>query len=180
MVRLEDLGDRVCVLGPSGSGKSTLASAIGEARELPVFHLDQYRHIAGTQWELRSDEQFAALHDTAIQSERWVADGNYSKLLPQRLERATGVILLDITTARSLARYARRLRGAGPRIGGLEGTEEALSWEMIMYIARHTRANRRRRKEIFEALELPKIFLGSPAAVDTFYSREALSRRRRK
>src|SRR5690606_26129121 len=34
--------------------------------------------------------------------------GNYSRLLPQRLEKATGFILLDIPTTTSLYRYFRR------------------------------------------------------------------------
>ena len=35
-------------------------------------------------------------------------DGNYSSCLPQRLARATGLILLDLSTPLSLWRYARR------------------------------------------------------------------------
>lgn len=176
VVRLEDLGDRICVLGPSASGKSTLASAIGKRQQLPVVHLDQFCHIAGTRSELRSDDEFAELHDAAIGGERWVADGNYSKLLPQRLARATGVILLDISTARSLARYLRRTGGAGVRVGGLEGTTDTFSWDMVGYILHHTRANRRRRKEIFDRLMIPKIYLPTPSAVEHFYRLERLDR----
>jgi adenylate kinase family enzyme len=175
-VRLGDFGVRICVLGPSGSGKSTLANAIGQLRGLPVVHLDQYRHVAGTRWEIRADEQFAGLHDAAVNTDRWVMDGNYSKLSPQRLARATGVILLDISTARSLARYVQRTRGARPRIGGLEGTADRLSWEVVSYIVRNTRANRRRRRETFDQLDLPKIYLRGPSAVSDFYRLEGLTR----
>ena len=164
------------MLGPSGSGKSTLAQAIGDARGLPVVHLDQYRHLEGTQWELRPDEKFAQLHDDAVATERWVIDGSYSKLMPQRLARATGVILLDISTARSLARYIPRTLTPGPRAGGLEGTRDTLSWEMVHFITMRTRPNRRMRKELFARLEIPKISLSSPAAVSDFYVREGLTR----
>ncbi|WP_404430011.1 hypothetical protein LG299_10640 [Microbacterium lacus] len=172
--RLDDLGPRICVLGPSGSGKSTLAQAIGNARGIPVVHLDQYRHLEGTQWELRPDEQFERLHDAAVASERWVIDGNYSKLMPQRLAMATGVILLDISTARSLARYVRRTLTPGPRAGGLEGTRDRLSWDMVHFISVHTRPSRRRRREVFERLEIPKLLLPIPAAVSDFYRNEGL------
>ncbi|NYF15994.1 adenylate kinase family enzyme [Microbacterium sp. AK009] len=175
-MRLEDLGGRICVLGPSGSGKSTLANAIGELRALPVVHLDRYRHIAGTQWQIRADDEFTCLHDAAVRSERWVMDGNYSRLLPHRLARATGVILLDISTAASLVRYVRRTLGSGPRIGGLEGTREKLSWEMVSYIIKHTRPNRQRRKELFQQLTLPKIYLRGTSAVTDFYRIEGLPR----
>ncbi|NUU05146.1 hypothetical protein [Leifsonia sp. C5G2] len=134
-MRLSDLGDRICIIGQSGAGKSTLAAAIGRRTGLPVVHLDQYRHVPGSQWQLRSDDEFAELHDAAIRSERWVIEGNYSKLMPQRLKRATGLIVLDISTAASLARYVRRtLRPASRRIGGLDGTRDRLSWAMIEYI----------------------------------------------
>ena len=167
------------MLGPSGSGKSTLAQAIGDARGLPVVHLDQYRHLEGTQWELRPDEEFAQLHDDAVATERWVIDGSYSKLMPQRLARATGVILLDISTARSLARYVRRTLTPGPRAGGLEGTRDTLSWEMVHYITVHTRPNRHRRRELFARLEIPKVLLPTPAAVSDFYRDERLVARTR-
>lgn len=162
------------MLGPSGSGKSTLAQAIGDSRGLPVVHLDQYRHLEGTQWELRPDEEFAQLHNDAVATERWVIDGSYSKLMPQRLARATGVILLDISTARSLARYVRRTLTSGPRAGGLAGTRDRLSWEMVHYIAVHTRPNRLRRRELFERLDIPGVLLPTPAAVSDFYRDERL------
>ena len=93
---LDELGSRICIMGPSNSGKSTLAVAIGRTRGLPPIHLDQLHHRPNTDWEPRPDEEFRALHDAAILGPRWVIDGNYARCLPQRLERATGVILLDV------------------------------------------------------------------------------------
>ena len=45
MTRLQDLGQRICILGPSSSGKSTLAAAIGDACGLEVVHLDLLHHL---------------------------------------------------------------------------------------------------------------------------------------
>lgn len=177
-MRLTDLGDSICIIGQSGGGKSTLAAAIGRRTGLPVVHLDQYRHQPGSQWQLRSDDEFAELHDSAISSERWVIEGNYSKLMPQRLQRATGLIVLDISTAASLARYVRRtLRPASRRIGGLDGTRDRLSWAMIEYILHNTRINRRRRRAVFEESTLPKVFLSGSKAIRRFYKSESLDLR---
>lgn len=174
-MRLADLGDRICIIGQSGGGKSTLAASIGKHFGLPVVHLDQYRHVPGSQWQPRPDDEFAELHDSAIRSERWVIEGNYSKLMPQRLRRATGIIVIDISTSASLARYVRRtLRPGSTRIGGLDGVTDTLSWAMIKYILRNTRANRRHRRALFEESTLPKEFLSGVGAIRRFYKRESL------
>jgi adenylate kinase family enzyme len=168
-VNLDDLGVRVCILGPSNSGKSTLAAAIGRARGHPVVHLDQLRHRPGTRWELRPDDEFAQLHDAAISAERWVIEGNYSQLLPQRLARATGFVLLDASAGASLARHLRRTWSVRERVGGLEGTRDRVDWGMIHYILGTGQANRRRYRVLFDELLLPKVFLPSRSSLERFY-----------
>jgi adenylate kinase family enzyme len=126
-MRLSDLGDRICILGPSNSGKSTLAVAIGDRLGLPVVHLDRLYHLPDTDWQPRAAGDFLALHDAAVAGERWVMDGNYSIGLPQRIGRATGVILLDVSTLRSLGRYFRRSLVQTDRHGGLDADATASS-----------------------------------------------------
>jgi hypothetical protein len=91
---LEALGERIMICGPSNAGKSTLAVALARRLGCEAFHLDLFRHLPDTDWVQRSDVEFAALHDAAIVKDRWVMDGNYSRLMPQRFARATGIILL--------------------------------------------------------------------------------------
>ena len=107
-MNLDTLGPRICILGPSNSGKSTLADAIAAKQGLEPIHLDRLYHLPHTDWQPRPAGEFLTLHDAAIAGERWVMDGNYSSCLPQRLARATGLILLDLSTPLSLWRYARR------------------------------------------------------------------------
>lgn len=166
-MRLEDLGPRICILGPSGSGKSTLADRIGRATGTPVVHLDQLRHRPGTHWVLRPDEEFLRLHAASIAGDRWVIEGNYSAVLPERLARATGVLLLDVSTARSLVRYVRRTRRRSGRVGGL-GVREHVTLAMVRWILLHTRRNRRRRLRWFAEVELPKAALLGPRAIRAF------------
>src|SRR5580698_5832063 len=121
LAELAELGERICILGPSNSGKSTLADAVARKRGLKAIHLDQLYHLPHTDWQARPQNEFLALHDEAVRGERWVIDGNYSKCLPQRLERATGLILLDISTVASLLRYVRRTLFERARFGALDG-----------------------------------------------------------
>ena len=101
-MNLDTLGPRICILGPSNSGKSTLADAIAAKQGLEPIHLDRLYHLPHTDWQPRPAGEFLTLHDAAIAGERWVMDGNYSSCLPQRLARATGLILLDLSTPLSL------------------------------------------------------------------------------
>jgi adenylate kinase family enzyme len=143
-VTLDDLGPRICIMGPSNSGKSTLAVSIGRARNLLPVHLDQLHHLPGTDWQPRPRQDFVALHDRAIAEAHWVMDGNYSRCLPQRLARATGVILLDLSTGRSLFRYVRRCWFERDRAGALAGGRDSVKWAMLHHIAVTSRANRKR------------------------------------
>ena len=176
MTRLADLGPRICILGPSNSGKSTLAAAVGEARGLEVIHLDRLYHLPDTDWEPRPKEDFTRLHDQAILGDRWVMDGNYSRLFPQRFARATGVILLDVPTSTSLLRYFRRTLFEKDRIGALDGCKDSVKWLMIHHVAVVTPRNRRRYAELFGGIDLPKISLPSAREIDRFYRDEALRR----
>jgi adenylate kinase family enzyme len=166
---LEELGSRICIMGPSNSGKSTLADAIGRASGLPAIHLDRLFHQPNTDWLPRPEAEFIALHDEAIMAERWVMDGNYTRCLPQRLQRATGLILLDVPTVISLFRYFRRSWFERNRRGALDGGRHSVKWEMIRHIAVATRANRRRYHAMFERLDLPKVKLMTVRDQARFY-----------
>ena len=176
MTRLADLGQRICILGPSNSGKSTLADAIGRKRNLEVVHLDLLFHLPNTDWEQRSKGEFMALHDAAIARDRWVMDGNYSIGMPQRFRRATGLILLDISTPTSLLRYFRRTLFEKDRRGALEGGRDSIKWDMIHHIAIATSKNRKRYGEMFEQLDLPKLELSSVRAIKNSFREWNLTR----
>jgi adenylate kinase family enzyme len=171
---LDGLGPRICILGPSNSGKSTLAEAIGRARDLPLVHLDQLYHLPDTDWQPRARAEFVALHDAAIEAPRWVMDGNYSGTLPQRLSRATGFILLDVSTTISLFRYFRRSWFERDRRGALEGGKDSVKWSMIHHIAVTTRSNRKRYDEMFARVSVPKVMLRTPQELAAFYRETGL------
>ncbi len=173
---LDELGPRICILGPSGSGKSTLAQAIARARGLAAIHLDQLHHLPDTDWQPRPQAEFVALHDAAIQVPSWVIEGNYSRCLPQRLDRATGVIRLETPTLTSLYRYFRRSWFESGRAGALEGGRDSVKWLMIHHILVTTRLNRGFYDRVFGALTHPKLQLSSPRELAAFYAQEGLDR----
>ena len=153
---LSDFGDRIMVLGPSNAGKSTLALSIADRLSLPVVHLDRLQHLPNTDWQPRPEAEFKALHDKAILEEKWVMDGNYSRLMPARFERATGVILLTSNHWLRLARYLKRsLSPAEMRAGALEGGPEYVKWEMIDWILFKTPRNSLKYAQMMEQVTVP-------------------------
>lgn len=169
MLSLDELGSRICILGPSNSGKSTLASSISIHQRLPCIHLDQLYHQPNSNWVPRPYTDFQQLHDNAIQNERWIIDGNYTNLFPQRASKATGLILLDVSTKISLYRYFRRCLFEKNHLGALEGNQDSIKWNMIKHIAITTPKNRQRYQEIFINSSLPKIQLRSPKELEEAY-----------
>lgn len=175
-MQLSELGTRICILGPSNSGKSTLAADIGRKLGIEVVHLDQLHHIPHSDWQPRPAGEFLALHDAAIKGQQWVMEGNYSSCLPQRFQRATGVILLDVSTSTSLFRYVRRTLIDGNRVGALEGGRDSLKWNMVHYITIVSPRNRRRYIDIFRQINLPKIYLSSLRTIRGCYKEWGLER----
>ncbi|WP_338883538.1 GTPase [Xenorhabdus sp. TH1] len=175
-MKLSDLGNRICIMGPSNSGKSTLANAISRKRNLKVIHLDQLFHLPNTNWQERPVDEFISLHDMAIKEDSWVIDGNYRKCLSQRLSRATGLILLDVSTPSSLLRYVNRTLLQCNRYGGLEGNRDSIKWKMIHHITVVTPKSRKRYAELFEQLTILKIKLTSIKEIKDQFDKWELAR----
>lgn len=140
MLPLSALGRRIVVLGPSNAGKSTLAVALSEKLGVPAVHLDRLYHLPNTDWQPRPESEFASLHDAAIARDEWIMEGNYSRLFPQRFARATGAILVTSSVSLRFWRYLRRtLINRPDRAGHLEGAQDSLKWEMVVWILGKTR-----------------------------------------
>jgi adenylate kinase family enzyme len=97
---------RIQILGNSGGGKSTLARQIGNALDLPVIHLDRYFWNPG--WVPTPLPEFDARVLELAKTDCWVIDGNYSRTLPARIERADLIIWIDISRPHALWRVAQR------------------------------------------------------------------------
>jgi adenylate kinase family enzyme len=177
MLQLSALGDRIMVCGPSNSGKSTLAIALAKKLGAEAFHLDLFRHLPDTDWVQRSDDEFAALHDAAILKDRWVMDGNYSALMPQRFARATGIILLGDNRWANFRRYLwRTLFEKRSRPGSLAGDRDTLKWGMVKWVLFVQPPLRERNRTFLRAAALPMIELSSMRELNRLYREWGLSR----
>jgi adenylate kinase family enzyme len=174
---LAALGRRIAIIGPSNTGKSTLAVAMGRALGVPAVHLDQMRFQPHSDWVQRPDAEFYALHDEAILGDGWVMEGNYSKVLPQRLARATGLILTADNRWLSLARYFRRSLFERGRVGALDGDRDSIKWNMIHWILVRSPVNQRQYRATLRASGLPLVEVQGMGGVNRLYAAWALSRK---
>jgi shikimate kinase len=134
---------RVAVIGVTGAGKSTLGRALAERGVGPHVELDALHWEPN--WVEAETEVFRARVAVALAGERWVADGNYSKVRDLVWGRADTVVWLDyafaVTYSRLLWRTARRVvsretlwNGNQERVGTqLFSRDSLLLWGLTTY-----------------------------------------------
>lgn len=172
MKNLEELGQRICIIGPSSGGKSTLAQALGEKLNIPICHLDQLAHIPHTNWVprnkslLQKDHQmFLAKHD------KWVIEGNYSFLMKERFAQATGIIWLDFNVAGALLRYIKRtIKNSDNRPGNLPGATKQFSWAHIHYMVFEAPKKRKSYKMLTAESQVKTLRLHSFDQLHNYYN----------
>jgi adenylate kinase family enzyme len=167
---LTSMGRRIMICGPSNAGKSTLARTLGRRLGTTTTYLDLLYHLPNTNWVPRAKEDFVALHDAAIASDSWVMEGNYFATVPQRLKRATGIVMLGSEPWRAAARNVRRtLFETGQRAGQLEGNIDKLNWKLFQFILFEQPKKRQRDLTILRAPGLPLVELNSMAELNQLY-----------
>lgn len=97
---------RISVVGSSGSGKTTLAKRIATILDVPHLELDSVHHLP--EWEPIDTELFRSHVSDFTAADRWVVDGNYSKVRDIVWGRADTVIFLDLPRWRVMARLVPR------------------------------------------------------------------------
>lgn len=165
---LAALGRRIMILGPSNAGKSTLAVALGEKLGIPCHHIDSFRHLPHTDWEQRPAAQFHALHDAVVAEPEWILEGNYSEVMPQRLNRATSILVIDAPLLTRYRRYFVRTLFQKHRAGMLEGAQDSVKWVMVHWLWKSRRSARKYR-EMARRSGLPHVFTRTPAELDALY-----------
>ena len=108
---------RAAIIGSPGSGKSTLARRLRDLSGLPLHYLDMLWHLPDGDHVTRAE--FDAAHAELVSRERWIIDGTYLRTLPERIERADLVVLLNLPLETCL-------EGVWARIGT---TREDLPWQ---------------------------------------------------
>jgi adenylate kinase family enzyme len=86
---------RVVVIGNSGGGKSILARRLAARLGCPSTEVDSLLWQSG--WRLAPVETYNAEHARLIAQEQWIIDGlGRQESIPQRLSRATHIVLIDM------------------------------------------------------------------------------------
>ncbi len=100
---------RIAIIGTSGSGKSTLAKRLGSVLGHAVIELDAVNWQADwTDLNTHDPPEFVRRVEAAIEKSSWITDGNYSRVLPLILRRASDVIWLDYARSVVMSRVLRR------------------------------------------------------------------------
>lgn len=97
---------RIVVVGSSGAGKTTLAKNLAARLGHPYVELDALRWDAN--WTAADRELFRSRIQTAIGTDAWVVDGNYSIARDLVWPRADTLIWLDYSLAVILPRLLQR------------------------------------------------------------------------
>jgi adenylate kinase family enzyme len=88
---------RISVVGTSWAGKSTLARALSARLGIPHVELDAIHHQPG--WQALDEGEFRRRVADVVAGERWVVDGNYTRVRDLVWERADTVVWLDLPRA---------------------------------------------------------------------------------
>ncbi|MEO0349822.1 MAG: adenylate kinase [Cyanobacteria bacterium P01_A01_bin.15] len=86
-------GQRISVVGTSGSGKTTLACEISQRLQIPHLELDALYWEPN--WGEPPEDIFRQRVSNALMGDRWVVDGNYSKVRDIVWGRADTIVFLD-------------------------------------------------------------------------------------
>ncbi|MGE0494565.1 MAG: hypothetical protein AB7S38_35475 [Vulcanimicrobiota bacterium] len=161
---VENVPQRICILGCSGAGKSTLARRLGRDLELPVVHSDQLFWRPG--WTPSPMEEFEARMLAEVEKPAWIFDGNYAGTLGLRLRRAQLVIWLDYPGWLCLYRVLKRIwqsRGqVRPDMG--PGCPERLDWSFLWFVLTFRHYERPKLVQALEGWQGRLIHLTRPPA----------------
>jgi adenylate kinase family enzyme len=121
------------IFGRPGGGKSTFALKLSKLLGIPVHHLD--RHFFVENWVKRNYQEFLAIQQSLVAEESWIIDGNSTKSLEMRYQRANLVIYFNYPRWQCYRRVFKRLTSKDPAIKDRAGgCYETLRWSLLKYM----------------------------------------------
>jgi adenylate kinase family enzyme len=138
---------RICIIGTTGSGKTTVAAEVARILGSVHIELDALNWQPG--WVLVPSDRFRQNVATALETPRWVTDGNYRSVRDLVWERADCLVWLNyplsLIVTRLIRRTARRIWNSESCCNGnQESLRRAFSRESIILWALQTHGRLRR------------------------------------
>ncbi len=161
---------KIIILGSSGSGKSTLANRIGLYTGFPVYHLDNILYNPG--WERKEKSKWSEIcREIFLRKDVGIVDGNYTSIIPERINWADLVIFIDIPTWLQIYRiFLRNIRikiGLEKRYGTQKENKEKIGWDFLKWAYRW---NKHEKDKIFSMIDSYKdkkvIIISKPKELD--------------
>lgn len=144
---------RVLVIGCAGAGKTSFAIRLASHLDLPLFHLDAHYWNPG--WVPSEPDEWERRHAALIAWDEWILDGNYTRTLALRLQRADAAVFLDFDRTTCLIGALQRVVGSQDRPGRdlPPDCPERVDWEFLRWIWDFPRNVRPRVVEALDAAE---------------------------
>ncbi len=136
---------KILIIGSPGSGKSTFSLKLSEKTGIKVYHLDNlYWNADKTNVER---DVFDMRLTEVLEKESWIIDGNYSRTMEMRLEKADIVFFLDLPAEICLESARKRIGTVRVDIPWVEEEEDE---EFMEYIRTFSEMKAPQIRELFE------------------------------
>ena len=140
--------EKIIVIGSPGAGKSSFSKKLKNITKLPLYHIDMLYHKKdGT--HITKEELEEKLKEI-FKTDKWIIDGNYSKTLKERFDRADLIIWLDYSTyAQVKGIFNRILKNYGKEKTEIPGCKERFNFTFFKYVITY---NKKKRHIIVDSL----------------------------
>lgn len=124
---------RIMIFGRPGSGKSTFAHRLARAIGYPLYHLDKYFYAE--RWTEQDQGELLSFLHQMVGQECWIIDGNSTRLLEQRWQRADLVLYFNVDRWTCLYRLVKRWLYKSPHIDDrASNCPDALCYPLLKYM----------------------------------------------
>lgn len=131
---MQNLGNKIVVVGVSASGKSTFSRRLGEKLRIPVTYMDAIMWKPG--WNYIGDGETEKILNEVSEGESWIIEGYISNGSRATIfDKADTIIYLDyspwVSSWRYIKRYWKHRKQARPE---LEGSPEKFSFKFLKLV----------------------------------------------
>lgn len=153
---------RIIVLGGSGSGKSTLANRISIYTGYPIYHLDNL--LLNKDWTQKEKSEWLNIcKKEFLSKDTGVVDGNYSLVLPERIEWADLIIFINVPTYRHLFNIFKRSimvnLGLEKRHGMEKGRKDKVDLKFFTWVLNWNKSHKKEMLNLMESTKDKKVII---------------------